>query len=86
MNVRLLAAAQIEIIDTADVYEQQSAGGGARFLAAIDDLVADLTAHPRIYGRVARSPRGHEIRRARVPDFMYIVVYEVTATESYFSP
>jgi plasmid stabilization system protein ParE len=81
VNVRLLAAAQIEVIDAADAYDQLSPGTGDRFLVAMDDLVARLTAHPRMYGCVSRAPSGHEIRRARIPGFLYTAVYEVTATE-----
>ena len=81
MNVRLLAAAQIEVIDAADEYDQQSPGVGDRFLAAVDALVASLTAHPRMYGRVSRAPRNHEVRQAQVPGFLYVAVYQVTSTE-----
>ena len=81
MNVRLLGAAQVEVIDAADDYDQQSNGVGDRFLAAVDALVARLTTHPRLYGKVPRAPRGHEIRQARIPGFLYGSTYEVTATE-----
>jgi plasmid stabilization system protein ParE len=81
VNVRLLGAAQAEVIDAADAYDQRSPGVGARFFTAIDDLIARLTVHPRMYGRVARAPHGHDVREARVPGFLYVVVYEVTATE-----
>lgn len=81
MKVRLLGAAQVEVIDAGDAYEQQSPGVGDQFLAAVDTLVARLTRHPRLYGRVSRAPRGHEIREARVPGFLFVAVYEVTATE-----
>jgi plasmid stabilization system protein ParE len=81
VNVRLLVAAQIDVLDAADEYDQQSPGAGDRFIAAVDDLVARLTTHPRMYGRVARAPRRHEIRQARVGGFLYIAVYLVTATE-----
>jgi hypothetical protein len=43
--------------------------------------VQSLATHPRIYGRVARAPRGREIRQTRVPRFHALITYEVTATE-----
>ena len=81
MNVRLLAAARVDAIDLADAYNQRSAGLGGRFLAAVDALVATLTTHPRLYGRVPRSPAGREVRQTLVPGFLITAVYEVTSTE-----
>jgi plasmid stabilization system protein ParE len=81
VNVRLLAAAQIDVLDAADEYDQQSPGAGDRFITAVDDMVARLTTHPRMYGRIARAPRRHEIRQARIRGFLYVAVYLVTATE-----
>jgi plasmid stabilization system protein ParE len=81
VNVRILGPAQAEVIDAADAYDQQSPGTGARFFQAVDDLVARLTTQPRMYGRVPRAPRGHAVRRALLPGFLYTAVYLVTATE-----
>jgi plasmid stabilization system protein ParE len=65
-------------MEVADALDQQTPGMGDRFLAAIDTLVANITAHPRMYGRVRRAPAGREIREALVPTFQYVAVYEVT--------
>jgi hypothetical protein len=81
VNVRLLGAAQIDALDVADAYNQQTVGVGDRFLAAVDALVATLTTLPRLYGRLPRSPAGREVRVALVPGFPIIAVYEVTPNE-----
>lgn len=81
MNVRLLAPAQAELIDAADSYEQRAVGLGARFHDALDELVANLTVQPQMYGRVSRVPRGRDVRLAPVGVFEYVAVYEVTAAE-----
>jgi plasmid stabilization system protein ParE len=81
VNVRLLGAALAEAIEAADWYDQQTPGLGVRFPAALDTLVAILTTHPRVYGRVRRAPAGREVREAMIPGFLYTAVYEVTATE-----
>jgi plasmid stabilization system protein ParE len=82
VNVRLLGAALAEALEIADLYEQQTPGLGDRFLAALDALVANIMAHPRMYGRVRRAPAGREIREAMIRGFPFIVVYEVTPNEA----
>jgi plasmid stabilization system protein ParE len=81
VNARLLGAALAEAIDAADWYDQQTPGLGARFLAALDCLVATLATHPRMYARVRGAPAGREVREAMIPGFLFTAVYEVTATE-----
>jgi hypothetical protein len=71
----------VDATDWADWYNQQAPGLGDRFLAAVDALVATLTAHPRLYGRVPRGPAGREVRQALVPGFLIRAVYEVTPNE-----
>ena len=79
MNVQILGVAQAEVLDAADWYDQQTSGTGARFLTALDDLVAELTHHPRRFSRVSRPPLGRDIRRAQFRGFPFTAVYEVTA-------
>jgi plasmid stabilization system protein ParE len=81
VNVRLLGVAQAEALDAADWYDRQTTGVSDRFLFALDTLVANLTAHPRMYGRVGYAPAGREVRRAQIPGFLFLVVYEIRATE-----
>lgn len=81
MNVRTLAAAQIDVIDIADAYDIAAPNSGTRFFDAVDDLIARLSAHPRMYGRVIRAPRGREVRVGRVTGYPYLAHDEVTATE-----
>jgi hypothetical protein len=82
VSVRILGVAQVEAIDAADWYDQRTVGLGTRFLAALDVLVANITAQPRMYPRVKRAPVGREVREAQIPSFLFVAVYEVTPIES----
>jgi len=82
VRVRILGVAQVEAIDVADWYDQQTAGLGTRFLGALDVLVAKLTVHPRMYPRVRGAPAGREVREAMIFGFPFVAVYEVTLAES----
>jgi hypothetical protein len=82
VSVRLLGVAQIEAIDIADWYDQQTSGLGDRFFAALDVLVANITVHPRMYPRVKRAPANREVREALIPNFPFVAVYEVSAVET----
>ncbi|MBX9582339.1 MAG: type II toxin-antitoxin system RelE/ParE family toxin [Gemmataceae bacterium] len=81
MSARLAPEALYDAIDAADWYEQQSPGLGTRFEAAVDALVLTLTAQPRLYPRVARAPRGREIREGPVPGFPFVAGYEVIGAD-----
>lgn len=81
MNVRLLGAAQADVLDAADWYEQQSTGLGDRFFAAVDRTVGRIGRFPRVGWRVQRPPRGREIRETVVNGFPFLLAYEVTSSE-----
>lgn len=82
MNVRLLVSARLDSFDIAEWYENRQTGLGDRFLRSLQDLVDNLAIHPRLHGRVTRSPKGREIRQARVSGFSIVATYEVTASEA----
>jgi plasmid stabilization system protein ParE len=81
MNVRLLGAAQVDIIEAADWYEQQLAGLGNRYFAAVDRTIERIGRLPRTGGRVPRTPRGREVRETLVGGFPFLLTYEVTSSE-----
>lgn len=66
--VRPAAAADIE--EAYLWYEKQRAGLGEEFLAAIDSLLGEITAHPATYPMIHR-----EARRALVHRFPYAVFF-----------
>jgi plasmid stabilization system protein ParE len=79
VKVRVLGIAQAEALEAADWYDLQTFGVGDRFLAALDKLVEILIAHPRMYGRVGHAPAGREVRRAKLPGFLFMAFYEIRA-------
>jgi hypothetical protein len=81
VTVRTHDEALAESVAVARWYDQNSSGLGQRFLDALDAAVARVAAHPRAYARVARCPRGRDIRQALVSGFPFTVTYELSAGE-----
>ena len=81
MTARLLIPAQVDVIDLADWYDQQTAGVGDQLTEAVDQLVGTLSRLPHLYGRVAGCPRGRDVRESLVPGFPVVALYEVMPTE-----
>lgn len=81
MTARLLDPAQIDLLDLAVWYDQQTAGVGDQLTKAMDQLLSTPGRLPHLYGRVAGCPRGRDVREALVPGFPAVAVYEVMTTE-----
>ena len=62
--------AEIEMVEAAGYYENQSPGLGKRFLEATHSAVRHIQLNPTIYQRV-----DSEIRRARVTKFPFGVIF-----------
>jgi hypothetical protein len=66
-------------VDTAyQFYESRRLGLGDGFLAAVDDVYAQLQAMPKLYGVVWRNVRCAPLHR-----FPYAVYYQVDANQLY---
>jgi toxin ParE1/3/4 len=65
------APAAQELEEAIGWYERRRAGLGARFHAAVERTVQELSAHPQI-GRAR-----HDAKQLPVPGFPYVLVYEV---------
>ena len=65
-------AAQTDLIQTRDWYEQQKPGLGERFSLAVDEAVTRVEAMPQMYVTVFR-----EIRRVKLRTFPYLIYYRV---------
>jgi plasmid stabilization system protein ParE len=63
-------AARVEFDDAADWYEQQRAGLGAAFTAAVQRVLDQIAAQPDFYAKVTRS-----VREALVPGYPYCVYF-----------
>lgn len=68
-----------DIIDAVTWYEEQAAGLGERFLAALERTLERATERPRLGAiwTATQLPVWASVRRIRVPDFPYLVVYSV---------
>ncbi len=73
LEIRSLAA--IETIEAFDWYEQQQAGLGHNFLAALDNFYDLLTQNPHTHSYYSGN-----IRQGLVNGFPYVVVYETWDT------
>lgn len=81
MNFRFAPGARLDLFDLVDWYETQTAWAGSRLATEFDATLRGVLAHPRRHGRVARPPRGREIRVARVARYLVLMTYKVTAAE-----
>jgi plasmid stabilization system protein ParE len=66
------AAAQVEMLDARDWYEQQRAGLGDEFVTAVEQLFERISSMPEMYGVVTG-----DVRRAKLRRFPYVVYYRV---------
>ena len=76
MTLRFLPAADKELVEAAQWYEDRCDGMGVRFLSAIIQTCSNVEKHPLRYppppGRTKR-----DVRRAIVDGFPYLIVYEI---------
>ncbi|MFO0851433.1 MAG: type II toxin-antitoxin system RelE/ParE family toxin [Gemmataceae bacterium] len=77
MTIHVLAAAQLEAVDAADWYDDQSPGRGQQFLTQVRATIARIAAHPRAFSRVPRPPRGYDVREVMVDRFFWKITYAV---------
>ena len=76
MNIALHPAATAEFSFAAAFYEAQREGLGLAFVAAVDEALAFISAHPAAAAIVAGAPT---YRRAMVRRFPYAIYYAVEA-------
>lgn len=81
MTPRLTAAAWADVIAIADAYDEKFPGGGDKFFAAVDSTLARVAPFPRAVSKVARPPRGRDVRVLITDRFPFKLVYEITASE-----
>jgi plasmid stabilization system protein ParE len=73
--IRLAPEAAQEADEAAEWYESRQPGLTARFLAEIDDLLAQIQHHPSAFPRVREVPASLGVRRAAMPIFSYALVF-----------
>jgi len=73
--IRLAPAATQEADEAADWYESRQPGLAARFLAELDDVLAQIQHHPSAFPRVREVQAFLGVRRASMPLFSYTLVF-----------
>lgn len=74
MNIRILAAAEVELADAVEYYNCQSEGLGFEFAAEIRRTLDRIARMPKAW-----HPLSKRTRRCRTNRFPYGVVYQVRA-------
>lgn len=72
--VRFLAEARQDLFAAAAYYNAESPGLGEEFLRVVDDVVAEVSAHPRI-----GSPYEDTTRQVVLPRFPFNLIYHLEA-------
>jgi plasmid stabilization system protein ParE len=78
MSLRVVfrGAAQIELIEAAEWYEERRKGRGAKFIAAIRKVLHQIAAEPEFYAKVFE-----DVRWAPVSKYPYCVYYRVESEQ-----
>jgi len=72
MKIRVLDAAQSELEDTIDYYDEQRPGLGFEFAEEVEQALERINHYPEAW-----SPLSPRVRRCLVNRFPYSVIYEV---------
>jgi plasmid stabilization system protein ParE len=75
VNFGVLPAAELEAALAAAWYEDQSAGLGEEFLAALEDAFQRISSEPQALPRSEGYRGGHEVRRCLLTRFPYVVSF-----------
>ncbi len=75
--VSFTAHARAELIDAQDWYENEAAGLGRRFRAAVDDVVQRMSAIPHQFPAIYK-----DVRRALLRRFPYALMFVIEADET----
>jgi plasmid stabilization system protein ParE len=76
LPIRLLPEARDEFDAAVDWYDQQRPGLGTAFLDRVRGVFARIAANPQLHGTLY-----HEVRKAVVQKFPYVVLYQEEAGE-----
>lgn len=81
MKLRFLSEAEADALEAARWYNSQRAGMGDKFLAAVDSALKAIEKDPFTLAQIDRPRTNREIRRHRLKQFPYCVIYERIDTE-----
>jgi plasmid stabilization system protein ParE len=81
VNVRILLAAEDELVEAANWYEDRQPGLGERFLDEYQAAVLRILAAATSFARIETTRLKRDIRRCRLNVFPYYVPFELTEGE-----
>ncbi len=81
VNLRILAAAEAEIVQAREYLEGQGAGLGNRFLDDFSQALEAIGKEPQRFRKLETLPESQPYRRALLTVFRYAVVFETLADE-----
>ena len=70
LPIRFRPEAQDEFDDSADWYEQRRPGLGVKFIAKVREVLARISANPRMHAKVYG-----DVRKAIVTSFPFVIIY-----------
>lgn len=76
MEIKFLAIAELELIDTVKFYNQQSEGLGYEFAAEIKRTLGRILHYPKAW-----NPLSNRTRRCRTNRFPYGIIYQIRSDE-----
>ena len=81
MKVRVLSEAESDALDAACWYDERQGGLGDSFLSAYQNGLIEIEAAPHRFSRMETVKGLRNIRRYRLRQFPYSIVYELLSTE-----
>jgi plasmid stabilization system protein ParE len=81
MKLRIDLAAEEEVQQAAQWYEDQRTGLGLEFLSAVDTGVQRIRHDPLAFPLLETLPEEQNIRRLVLARFPYVIIYEVLSQE-----
>ena len=72
LRVEFRPEAEADLLNARDWYEEQQAGVGEMFWAAVESAVTRISAMPEMYVKTLR-----DFRRAKIRKFPYVIYYRV---------
>lgn len=81
MPVQWLSEAELELTEAVFYYEDCRTGLGSRFHAAVSQVITQIGERPDAFPLYEAKRTKRPYRRARIPRFPYLVVFEIRPTE-----
>ncbi len=76
LPIRFLPEARVDLNEAVDWYDRRRPGLGARFFAKVQGAINRIAANPQMH-----APVYGPVRKARVPQFPYVVLYREEPAE-----